>query len=123
MNAFETLIKIGTVEQGKGSASITVKVNQQYLNDAQNLHGGFIASILDSVSGYAGMSILPPGYQLIALQLSINFIRVISKGQIQATASVIRSGLQILHIESKLVSDDGITVANACGVWLVQRAN
>ncbi len=82
MNAFETLIKIGTVEQGKGSASITVKVNQQYLNDAQNLHGGFIASILDSVSGYAGMSILPPGYQLIALQLSINFIRVISKGQI-----------------------------------------
>jgi uncharacterized protein (TIGR00369 family) len=123
MNAFETLIKIGTVEQGKGSASITVKVSQQYLNDAQNLHGGFIASILDSVSGYAGMSILPPGYQLIALQLSINFVRVISKGQIQATASVMRSGLQILHIESKLVNDDGLTVANACGVWLVQRAN
>ncbi len=123
MNAFETLIQVNTVQKGQGSASITVKVNQHHLNDAQSIHGGFIASILDSVSGYAGMSTLSFGYKLIGVQLSISFVRVASEGQVIASASVVRSGLQVLHIDSELLDEQGFTIANGRGVWLVQRAN
>ncbi len=120
-NAFEQLIKVNELEQSDGQAVLHVMVDKDHMNASQTLHGGFIASLLDSASGYAGLSTLSKNYGLIAVQFNVNFVRVASEGELIAEAKVIKSGIQVLHIESVLLDKERVAIACAQGVWLVQR--
>jgi len=121
LNAFEKLIKISDIKYADGEARIHVTMDKDHMNGSNTLHGGVISSLLDSACGYAGLSILSQNYNLIAVQLNINFTRVVAEGDLIVTAKVIKPGLQILHIESKLFNNEDVVIAQAQGTWLVQR--
>ncbi len=121
MNPFEKLIQVTSVESSEGRAVLTTAAHQTHFNDTGTVHGGFIASLLDAASGYAGLSVLPTTHRPVAAQLNVNFIRPVSGGQLRASARVVKQGMQVLHIESDLADAQGTLLAQSVGIWLIQR--
>ena len=121
MNSFEKLIRVVTIEKGAGVASIGMLADSEHLNGGGAIHGGLIASLLDAACGYAGLSVVPERYSIVAAQFSTSFVRTVRMGELMATARVVRSGIDSLHIVSELTDMNGVILAQGQGVWLVQR--
>lgn len=55
---------------------------------------GVISTIADSACGYAAMSLLPEGMDVLAIEFKINFLAP-ARGDLIARAEVLRSGKRI----------------------------
>lgn len=55
-------------------------------------HGGAVGAIADSAGGYAVMTLLPPGAEVLALEYKINFVRPAAGARLVAEATVLRAG-------------------------------
>lgn len=77
-------------------------------------HGGVIGAIADNSSGYAAMSLMPAGSEVLTIEYKINFMKP-AKGQlIRATGQVVRAGKSVTVVRAEVECiDDGITAACA----------
>jgi uncharacterized protein (TIGR00369 family) len=55
-------------------------------------HGGVIGSIADSAGGYAALSLMPPGSDVVTVEYKINFMRGARGPLLRATGHIIRAG-------------------------------
>src|SRR5688500_6310892 len=80
-------------EGGQGRLELTVQ--PRHLRSLGIAHGGFLASLLDSVMGMAAASLCPPDHYVMTVQLNVQFIRPAHEGEaLVATAEVMHSGRQ-----------------------------
>jgi uncharacterized protein (TIGR00369 family) len=56
------------------------------------LHAGILASILDTACGYAAMTLLPPGSDVLSVEFKINMLAPAKGSRFLARARVLRSG-------------------------------
>lgn len=92
-----------------GRAVFTGRPNEHFYNPLGTIHGGFIATLLDSAMACAVHSTLPAGKGTTSVELKINFIRPVfgKTGALHAVGEVINAGRQIGVAEGKLVDDEG----------------
>lgn len=109
---FLTLIgaRIETVIDGKVSISCSRKPE---LTQQQGfLHGGVVASIADVACGYAALTKIPEGQEVLTAEFKINLIRPITGEKIIANGTVIKSGKTLLITEADVIDmDSGKLVA------------
>lgn len=58
-------------------------------------HGGIIGAIADTAGGYAALSLLPPGSEVVTLEYKINFLRPAAGQRLVAEGSVLRAGRSV----------------------------
>jgi uncharacterized protein (TIGR00369 family) len=56
------------------------------------LHAGVITSIADSACGYAALTMVPSGHDVLAVEFKINLLRPATKARFLACAKVVRAG-------------------------------
>ncbi|MFM2423263.1 MAG: hypothetical protein RL291_1793, partial [Pseudomonadota bacterium] len=56
------------------------------------IHGGAVGAIADSAAGYAALSLLAPGQEVVTVEYKINFLRGAQGPLIRATGEVERAG-------------------------------
>jgi uncharacterized protein (TIGR00369 family) len=59
------------------------------------LHAGVITTVLDSACGYAALSLMEPGFEVLAIEFKVNFLAPAVGERFVARASVVRSGRTI----------------------------
>ena len=90
-------------------------------NPIGSMHGGVIATMLDTVTGCAVHATLPAGVTYTSLDLSVRFIRAVrpGTGTVTATGRVVHRGSRTAVAEATLHDGSGRLIATATSTCLV----
>lgn len=99
-------------EMTPGYVKLSMKAEHQLTQMAGVLHGGAIASLMDSAMGAAVLSLNMPRARGVTAEMKINYISPVLPGEeVQAEARVINNGntlsvctVEVRNMEDRLVS-------------------
>ncbi|MGV7209886.1 PaaI family thioesterase [Oxalobacteraceae bacterium A2-2] len=105
----------------KGQAVFQGTPGPQHLNPSGAVHGGYIATLLDSAVGCAIHSMLPAGKGYTTLELKINYLRGLTEktGPVRAEGKIVTVGNQVAVAEGRLTDASGRLYAMATTTCLV----
>ncbi len=107
------------LEEGKTIFQGTPKL--EHFNPLGTVHGGWIATLLDSALGCAVHTKMPVGRAYTTAELSVNVVRAVTLKveRVRAIAEVLHCGRQLATAQAKLVGPDGTLYAHATTTCLV----
>ncbi len=95
-----------TIDDGiDGEAVAALDVNDRHLNPNGVVHGGVVFTLVDTAMGRATMSVLEEGRICASIEVAVRYLRPINGGRLVATASVLRAGRRIVHLEGRVTVD------------------
>ncbi|MFD8672687.1 PaaI family thioesterase [Streptomyces seoulensis] len=106
-----------------GRAVFVGEPAEHLLNPMGTVHGGFLATLLDSALGSAVMSTLPAGRAYTTIQLGVNMVRPVfpDTPSLRCEGTVIHAGRTTATAEARVIgSEDGKLYAHAtttCAVF------
>ncbi len=106
----------------KGKVSFKAMANEKHLNPMGGVHGGFAATVLDSVTGCAIHSMLDAGEGYGTIDLNIKMVRPVPKNErLIAEGTVINISKSLGISEAKLKSEKGKLLATATVTCMIFR--
>jgi acyl-CoA thioesterase len=102
-----------------GSVEAIIAITDQHLNPNGVVHGGVIFSLIDTAMGAATMRVLEEGCHCATVEIQTRFIRAASSGTLRGSASVIRRGRHLVHVQSEVLNDLGQIVAMGTGTFTI----
>jgi uncharacterized protein (TIGR00369 family) len=111
-------------EAESGRVVITAVPNENLLNPAGTVHGGFSATLLDSCMGLAIQSTLEKGLSSTTLEFKISLVRPITPqtGPIRAEGVVLQRGRRVGMAEGKITDSAGKLLAHGTTTCLIFEA-
>lgn len=94
-----------------GKLGVELEVSENLIQVYGNIHGGVIASVLDSAIAVAINQQLGPGEGAVTVEIKINYLRPVSKGKIRGEGSVIQKGRKIIVAQGEIRDESGQMVA------------
>jgi uncharacterized protein (TIGR00369 family) len=115
------LLGIEIVSVDPGSASMRMPAAEYLFNPLSFVHGGSLATLLDSVMGCAVHSTLPVGRGYTTLEFKMNFLRAANErsGVLTAVGQVVHGGRCQAVAEGRLSDSAGRFVATASTTCLL----
>lgn len=109
------------VEVSAGRAVFQGRPLVQHLNPLGTIHGGWIATLLDSALGCAVHTMMPAGRAYTTAELGVNYVKAITPRveRIRAEGKVIHCGRQLATAEARLFGPDDTLYAHATTTCLV----
>jgi uncharacterized protein (TIGR00369 family) len=101
----------------RGEAQMSLALAPHHLNSRGVVHGGVLASLLDSALGAAVISSIPKEWWCATISLSVQFLEGARRGRLTAEARVIRRGGRVAFAEGVVRDEGGRLVAAAQGSW------
>ena len=115
----ETLNIIGAeVEAGQATFYMEI-LPEKHMNTNQSLHGGVMASLLDTASGMSVRSVLEESETSATVNLSINFLRPCFSGKLTAKGRVKSKGKKMATVEAELYDEKNKLLANSIGTFAI----
>jgi uncharacterized protein (TIGR00369 family) len=109
------------ISVGDGTATVTAQPDHKFENQMGRMHGGFVATMIDTVMGRAVMTKLPKETGFGTIELNVKFVRKIdvATGLLTATANVVHAGRTMFTVDAKVVDSSGKLYAHGSGTFLV----
>ena len=109
------------VEADVGRVEFQGRPQFAHYNPLGTVHGGWIATLLDSAVACSVHTALPPGKTYTTLELKLNYVRALTEKVtlVRAIAQVIHVGGRTATAEGRLVGPDGKLYAHASTTCLV----
>lgn len=113
------------VEASPGHAEFQGRPLFEHYNPLGSVHGGWVATLLDSALGCAVHTLLPAGKTYTTVELKVNYVRSLTKSVplVRAVADVIHLGGRIGSSQARLVGPDDVLYAHATTTCLVMEAS
>jgi uncharacterized protein (TIGR00369 family) len=107
-----------------GAVTVALELNEHHLNIQGLAHGGVLATLADAAMGLSVRSALEPGRKHVTVEMSVHYLRPITKGRILASGSAVRIGRDVAYAEAE-VRDAATdrTLARARGTYSVSRSH
>lgn len=95
-------------------------VGPQHLNRLGQLHGGFVAMLLDNACGVTVRNTIGNVQTaIITVSMSVNFLAGVRSGSIMATGRVTGGGNHLKFVDAELKDESGRLLATASAVFRV----
>lgn len=109
------------VAVGDGSATFEGETGEHLLNPAGTVHGGWALALIDSATGCAAQSVLPPDTAYTTIETKANFSRPIfaETGRVRAEGKVVSAGRTIISCEASVRDADGRLLAHGTSTLMV----
>ena len=109
------------LEADDGRAVVQGTPDERFFNTMRRMHGGFVASLIDTGLGGAVMTKLGKGVGYGTIELKVNFVRKIDVeiGPVICTGTVLHAGRTMLTAEAKVADRTGLLYAHGSGTFLV----
>src|SRR5882724_10774317 len=104
-------MRLGEVK--RGLASVHLEVRDELRQNRGVVHGGVIASLLDTATAFAAVTILEIGEQVTTTDLTIHYLRPAIVGKMTGTARLIRAGKRIIVLSAEVTGDGQSLLATA----------
>jgi uncharacterized protein (TIGR00369 family) len=99
----------GMVEHG---CTVELDVLPQHFQPFGIVHGGVLATLLDTATFWAGFQVLPEDTGLVNVDLKLNYLKAVTGGRLIATGKCLRAGRQLSYTEASVVDAKGELVAH-----------
>jgi acyl-CoA thioesterase len=115
---FARLIGIELDEIGSGTATLGLEVRKALKQNHGVVHGGAIASLIDTATAFAILSLIEPDEKVTTVDLTISYLRPITTGRITAVAKVLRAGRRLLAVSAEVLDKDGKLTTTALSTYI-----
>ena len=116
-------IPLAIISVAPGSVVSTAIAGQQHFNPLGGVHGGFAATVLDSVTGCAVHSLLESGVGHVTGDLNVKMIRPVPRDrELTAIGKVISISSHLAFSEERLQDGDDKILAHATATCMILRS-
>ena len=110
---FSTMLGFRLVELTEEGAVMEATPGPDHVNGGGIVHGGYLSSLLDSTTGWAVHSSLPPGTAAPHTHLSVQYLRAAVEGdRLVCTGRCLKAGRRVAGAEAE-ITRDGVVIARA----------
>jgi uncharacterized protein (TIGR00369 family) len=115
---FAKLLGIRLESYDTGVSTLVLPIREELKQNNGVVHGGAIASLIDTSTAIAILTVLQPHERFTTIDLTINYLRPLISGQARASARVLRAGRRVISVSSEVVNDDGSLAATALSTYI-----
>jgi len=121
---FAVLLDLTLESVEEGRVTFALEPGETHLNPLGTVHGGLLATMLDSAMGCAVQSVLPADRSYTTLQLDVKYVRAppVGRGRIVAEGTVVHAGRRTATAEGRVLDAEGRLCAHATTTCLVLAA-
>jgi len=101
-----------------GSATLLLPLRAELMRNDNIVHGGVMASLIDSAFAFAIIPILGEGERTVTVDLTIHYLRPLSNGTVRASARVVRAGRRVITVSADLFDENDKLAATALSTYL-----
>jgi uncharacterized protein (TIGR00369 family) len=100
-----------------GEATLTLAIRPELSQNHGVVHGGAIASLIDTATAFAILTLLEPHERVTTVDLTISYLRPATEGKLTATARVLRQGRRLFSVSAE-VAASGTLLATALSTYI-----
>jgi acyl-CoA thioesterase len=115
---FLKLLGIEIESVAPGTATLTVAVREELMRNDRIVHGGVMASLIDSAFAFAIIPMLSDGERTVTVDMTIHYLRPLSSGVAKATARIVRAGRRVITVSAELFDQNEKLAATAVSTYL-----
>jgi len=109
-------LELGDVNNGQ--VTIHLRVRDELLQNQGVVHGGAIASIIDTASAFAVLTQIDLNERVTTTDLTIHYLRPITSGRMTANARVVRGGKRLFVLSVDVFNDQDVLLATAVTTYI-----
>jgi uncharacterized protein (TIGR00369 family) len=115
--AYARFLGLELCEIKSGEVSVCLDVRDELKQNQNVVHGGAVASLIDTAAAFAILTTLAPDERVTTTDLTIHYLRPITGGRLIATARIVRAGRRVLVVNVE-VDNEGRLAATAVTGYL-----
>jgi uncharacterized protein (TIGR00369 family) len=105
-------------EMKPGEASIHLAVRDELRQNQGVVHGGAVASLIDTASAFAVVTQLKPDERVTTTDLTIHYLRPVTAGRLTATARIVRAGRRLFVLSVEVIDGQQKLIATAVTTYI-----
>lgn len=94
------------------SCRIELELDERHMQPFGIVHGGVLATLIDTATFWAGFLRLPEDAGLVNVDLKLNYLKAVTNGHLRAQGHCLRAGRQISYAEASVFDEAGELVAH-----------
>ena len=110
---YVNLLGMELVDIDSPKAVVSMKMRDELRQPYGLLHGGATASLIDTATAFALISIFGDSKKFATIDLNVHYLRPHTEGKTICTAEVIKPGKRISTLSADVVNKDGKLIATA----------
>lgn len=114
---FTSRVGAQVTEAEGGRAVVTLQAGDDHANGHDTVHGGALATLIDTAMGAAVSSTLDGAQAPVTIEMKVTYLEPAHLGLLTATAEVRRAGKRITIVETEVLNDSGDMVAHGIGTF------
>ena len=115
---FAKLLGIELDDVSRGTATLGINVCAELKQNHGVVHGGVIASLIDTATAFAIISLLAPGERVTTVDLTIAYLRPLTEGRVTAVAKVLRAGRRLFVVSAEVFDKDKKLATTALSTYI-----
>ncbi len=115
---FARLLGIELEDIASGTATLALTVRKELTQNQGVVHGGAIASLIDTATAFAIISLLAPSEKVTTVDLAINYLRPATGGRLKAIAKVVRAGRRLFVVSAEVFDKHGTLITTALSTYI-----
>ncbi|HEX9543885.1 MAG TPA: PaaI family thioesterase [Pyrinomonadaceae bacterium] len=115
---YARLLGIQLEKVAPGEATLTLAIRPELTQNHGVVHGGAIASLLDTATAFAILTLLEPDERVTTVDLTISYLRPAVEGKLHATAQVLRQGRRLFTVSAELTDSGGTLLTTALSTYI-----
>jgi uncharacterized protein (TIGR00369 family) len=116
--AYARFLGLQMGEVSDGVASIHLDVREELKQNQGVVHGGAVASLIDTASAFAVLTQIELHERVTTTDLTIHYLRPVTSGRMTATARVVRGGRRLFVLSVEVQNAAQVLVATAVTTYI-----
>ena len=100
----------------KGEVEISLPYGDKVTQQQGAFHGGAMGALADIAGGYAGLTVLPEGMEIVTAEYKINFLSGHQEGELRDIGKVVKGGKRIVVTTVEVFHIDAQGKKSMCAV-------
>ena len=113
-----SLLGIELRSMGDGESRWVLEAGPEHANPMGTIHGGVLCDLGDAALSTAYMSTVDPDDSFTTVDLTVNYLRPVWSGRLEAVGRVVHKGRTIGLAECDITTDEGTLVARLSGTCM-----
>ena len=109
-------IEVGEIK--RAAATLYFHVRDELIQNRGVVHGGATASLIDTASAFAILTMLEPHETTTTIDLTVHYLRPLTTGRVTARAVVRRAGRRVLCVSVDVTDENENLAATALTSYL-----
>jgi len=118
-----TLLGIQLIDVKKGWARLRLPFSEKLVHPLGIVHGGATFSLADSAVAMALLGLVARDERFTTVEMKINYLRPVDKGEITAEAIILERGKNIALGDVTITNDQGRMVAKCLATYMIMKSN